>query len=102
MLAAEMLEAGLQAQIIEMAHELGWLHYHTYDSRKSAEGFPDLVLVKGKRIIFAELKRQKTKATLNQEKWLEALKATEKVEVFLWRPSDLLDGSIARTLGGIG
>lgn len=69
----------------------GWLYYHTYDSRKCAEGFPDLVLVHPVRnlLIFAELKVKKNKATLEQIKWLVALEVPSKhVQTHLWYPCD--------------
>lgn len=66
----------------------GWVWYHTHDSRRSPAGFPDLVLVRGRRVVFAELKREGEKPTKEQEKWLELLEATGSAEVHLWRPSD--------------
>ena len=49
-------EAELQTAIIDCAVALGWLVYHTHDSRHSPEGFPDLILVREPRLIIAELK----------------------------------------------
>jgi hypothetical protein len=98
--ADAMLERDLQAAVIGAAITLGWMYYHTHDSRRSPEGFPDLVLVKDERIIYAELKRQRGKATEKQQKWLAALTATGKAEVYLWRPSDLLDDTIITILRG--
>ena len=84
---ASISEKQFQAQVVELAQLFGWLVYHTYDSRRSAHGFPDLVLVRGERVLFVELKRQDGKATPKQRVWLEALKAAGQ-EVYLWRPSD--------------
>ena len=39
-------EEQFQQQIIDLADVRGWWHYHTRDSRRSDEGFPDLVLVR--------------------------------------------------------
>ena len=58
-----MTEAQLQDAIVQMARVLGWLVYHTFDSRRSAAGFPDLVMVRNGRLIFAELKSATGKAT---------------------------------------
>ena len=41
-------ESDFQRAVIEMARLHGWLVYHTHDSRRSAPGFPDLVLVQGR------------------------------------------------------
>ena len=77
-----------QPLIIMMARLLGWLVYHTYDSRRSQPGFPDLVLVRGTRLIFVELKRAKGKLTDAQEEWGAALQQTA-AEYYVWRPDDL-------------
>lgn len=49
-------------------------------------GFPDLILVRGKRMIAAELKSEKGTLSAEQEEWLEALR--ENIEVYCWRPSN--------------
>ena len=77
-------------QVRKIARLMGWLDYHTYRSTRSTPGFPDLVLVRGDRIIFAELKREKGGVlSPAQRVWLDALAATNLVEVHVWRPSDL-------------
>ena len=85
-------EKDFMQQIIDLASLRGWHHYHTHDSRGSAEGFPDLVLIRTRendgRIIFAEIKAQKGVASPEQKIWLTLLAATGMVEVYLWRPSD--------------
>ena len=65
-----MTEDQLQAAIIECARLFGWRHYHTFNSRRSVSGFPDLVLLKVPRIIFAELKTATGKLTDDQREWL--------------------------------
>ena len=82
-----MSEKDFQTQVISLAGLYGWRHYHTYDSRRSVAGFPDLVLVREGRVIFAELKTERGKMTLAQQDWLQALRQTP-VETYLWRPSD--------------
>jgi hypothetical protein len=74
-------------QVIELAQIFGWRVYHTWLSIRSASGFPDLCLVRGNRLIFAELKSERGAPTPAQKGWLEALKQTS-AEVYLWRPSD--------------
>ena len=51
-------------------------------------GFPDLCLVRPSRIVFAEIKSSKGKVSPEQDTWLKALAATEKVEVYVWKPED--------------
>jgi Holliday junction resolvase len=83
-----MTEREFQREILKLAKLLGWRYYHTYDSRRSNKGFPDLVLVKGERVIFAELKSEKGKVKPEQVEWLEAIDNTP-AEAYLWRPSEL-------------
>lgn len=88
---ASITEGELQGFVVTLARLHGWLAYHTYDSRRSEAGFPDLCLVRGGRVIFAELKSEKGKVTAAQQRWIDALTASGTVEVYLWRPSDLDD-----------
>lgn len=81
-------EAVLQTQVLALARLYNWRAYHTFDSRKSPPGFPDLVLVRGNRVIFAELKTQRGRLSIDQSAWLEDLRAT-CAEVYCWRPADL-------------
>jgi len=78
-------------QVREIAKVLGWLVYHTYSSKRSPHGFPDVVLVRPPRVIFAELKRESGKLTIEQETWAEELSQCPGVEYYLWRPSQLQD-----------
>ena len=88
-------EEELQENIIKLAKLYRYLAYHTYDSRRSAAGFPDLVLARpGEQPIFAELKSTNGKLTPAQAAWKEALAP----HWHLWRPSDWMDGTIERTL----
>ncbi len=70
------------------ARLLRWLVYHTYDSRNSTPGFPDLVLIRPPRLIVAELKTETGRVTDEQKLWLENFKAVPMVETYVWRPSD--------------
>jgi len=83
----ELTEREFDQQITDLATTLGYMRYHTYRSKHSPAGFPDLVLVR-ERVIFAELKSEKGQPTSDQQHWLDKLKAAG-AEVYLWRPSDL-------------
>lgn len=74
-------------QIRTLARTMNWLCYHTHDSRRSEPGFPDLVLTKGARLIFAELKTDIGKTTNEQIVWMASLEATG-AEVYIWRPRE--------------
>lgn len=80
-------ESALQSYVRELAQLRGWLYYHTRDSRGSDPGFPDTVLVRAPRLIFAELKTANAKPTPTQQRWLGELEGI--AEVYLWRPADL-------------
>jgi len=79
-----MTESQFMAQIIQLAKLYEWKIYHTHDSRKSEAGWPDLTLLKGRRLIFAELKVG-AELTAEQYFWLEDLILTGN-EVYLWSP----------------
>ena len=86
-------EAEFQSIVLEMAEQAGWdKRYHTYDSRRSEAGFPDLVLVRD-CVLWIELKSSKGALTPPQKDWLEALAAAGQ-ECHVWRPKDLMSGLI--------
>jgi hypothetical protein len=67
----------------------GWDWYHPHDSRKCAEGYPDLT---GKnraqgRVLWAELKTMTGQPTAQQYFYLADLQQMG-YEAYLWRPSD--------------
>lgn len=86
-----MTEAEWQRQVLDLAELYGWLNYHTYDSRRSVPGFPDLVLLRSPELLFVELKREKGKLKPAQKEWIKQLVrvgyANETVEAHIWRPS---------------
>ena len=84
-----MSEKHFLLQVRELARLENWLSYHTYRSTKSEPGFPDLVLVRPPRVIFAELKTENGVLTWSQEVWLDRLARCEGgLETYMWRPSD--------------
>ena len=95
----EQSEAQFQASVEQLATTLGWDWMHIRKAMNDrgyhrtpvvgslGPGWPDLVLVKGERLIFAEMKSQKGRLAPHQQKVLQQLSATGH-EVFCWRPSD--------------
>ena len=81
-----MTEAELQQAVIEMAAVYGVRVYHTHDSRRSAPGFPDLVLT-GRFTEFWELKAEKGRVSVAQREWIDALKASGQ-QAHVFRPRD--------------
>lgn len=95
-----MLEKPFQDGVIKLAKYHGYtLIYHTHDSRRSAPGFPDLVMINpvSGRVLFRELKRNKGRVTGEQQAWLDGL-VTVGLDAGVWRPNDLDDGTILREL----
>ena len=77
------LEADFQAAVTTDATVNGWTWYHTHDSRHSPAGFPDLVLIRGARIIVAEVKVGANTTTEAQRDWLSVFAGVS--ETVLWR-----------------
>lgn len=86
-----------EEQLLELAALLGWRRAHfrplqTKDGRwrtpvsGDGAGFPDLVLVRGERLIVAEAKAGRASTTPEQRAWLDALDAVPGVEAYVWRP----------------
>lgn len=92
-----MSEREFQRQVTALARLTGWACYHTYDSRRSHKGFPDLVLVKPPAILFAELKTDRGHVRPEQALWLDLLRACG-LDARLWRPA--MWPEIERTLKG--
>ncbi len=90
-------EAQFTRQVIQLARLRGWRVAHfrpamtAHGWRTAVEGdgagFPDLVLLKGKTMIVAELKMPGGRPTAAQKAWLAAF-AAAGVAAYLWRPRD--------------
>jgi hypothetical protein len=80
-------EKAWQAMVVQLAALTGWRTFHPYDSRRSAAGWLDLVLVRGPDLVFAELKTDRGRVTSAQAEWIDALRAAGQ-EVVVWRPAD--------------
>jgi hypothetical protein len=93
-----MSESDLQASVVDLAGRLDYLCYHTFDSRRSVKGFPDLVLLhrRSGNLVVAELKSDTGTVTPEQDEWLRAFAL--RGAAFLWRPEHWRDGTILRAL----
>jgi hypothetical protein len=92
-----MTERELQDAVVELAGYLGFLTFHPYDSRRSAPGWPDLVIVGHGRCIVAELKRERGRVSAMQQQWLDEL-ALAGVATYVWRPWHWHSGEIENVL----
>lgn len=100
--AEAMSEAQLTTAFLALARFHGWvkeLAYHAHDSRRSREGFPDWTMVnpRQRRLLFAELKKQDGRVSPAQRRWIDGLELAGQ-EAYVWRPSDILDGSMEEIL----
>lgn len=105
----------------QIAELLGYLAYHTHDSRHSADGFPDWILLRARktplRLLAVELKlapasQKRGRPRAEQQLWLDDFAAfgrilggwtndspiAPRVEAYVWRPSDWFDGTIEQVL----
>ena len=75
---------------------LGWRWCHFRVARTKAGwrtpmsgsvGFPDIVAVRGERVVYIELKSDSGRLRPEQKDWIGDLEAAGQ-EVYVWRPSD--------------
>lgn len=97
-----MTEAMLQACVVETARLLGWRVHHTRPARTGKGwrtpimgdvGFPDLVLARDGRVLFAELKQNGKRPRAEQQAWLDVLP-----DAVVWCPTDWESGRIEQVL----
>ena len=76
-------EADGQNSIVQFARLIGFLVYHTTDSRRSAPGFPDLWICGFGVLIIMELKFGRNKTSPAQDAWIAQLRlAGQDVRVY--------------------
>lgn len=80
-----MTEKEWQTLVVSLCRTLGYMTYHTHDSRRSNPGFPDLVIVGHGHVIFAELKTDKGRVRPKQMEWITELQHNG-AEAYIWRP----------------
>lgn len=97
-LAIAQTEAQFQRAVIELAVLNGWDWLHIDRSRTRegfwltaakgtlSKGWPDLLLIKGNRLIFVELKSEKGK--VKPEQYLRLAQLGAIASCYIWRPSD--------------
>jgi hypothetical protein len=80
--------------ILALCRSLRLYAYHTFDSRKCAPGFPDLVII-GRRVLWRELKGWKpsSRPTRAQIDVLTGLRNAGQ-DAAIWRPVDWFSGRI--------
>lgn len=95
-------EQAFQQAVTDAMTALGWrwIHFRPAQTARGwrtplsgSPGFPDIVAVKGERVLFIELKSMNGKLRDEQRYWLSALGAAG-AEVHCWKPEDwpLIEG----------
>lgn len=95
-----MKEAHLQGAVIDMCRLFGVAWYHSYSSRRSVAGWPDLALCGSRGFMLRELKTATGRLTAEQQQWGLTLRAAG-VAWDVWRPADLHSGRIQCELEAI-
>lgn len=99
-----MTEREFQREVIRYARSRGWMVAHFGNSVKivrqgstyktipdpDAAGFPDLVMARRGRLVFAELKAKGKKPTEKQRAWLDVLESPNH-EVYVWQPDAMVE-----------
>ena len=80
-------EKDLQRQVEDLLKRFKWNYYHTWNSRHSVPGFPDVIALRRGRCLAVELKKEDEMPTPEQVDWLGAFSEVA-FEVHVWRPSD--------------
>lgn len=77
----------------------GWrrIHFRPLKNRRGKwetplegdAGYPDWTLVRGERLVFAELKGPRGRVESVQQEWLDDLRQVPGIEVYVWFPKDI-------------
>ena len=86
-------ERALQSAVVRLLRQHGYTFcYHTFDSRRSPSGFPDLIACHqepGHPLLALEAKTATGHVTLPQAAWLGALAQAAGIHAQVVRPADL-------------
>lgn len=94
-------EKEFQNAVVDYAHLNGWLVHHARAAQvregkwvtpiQGDAGFPDLVMARYGKIVFAELKSKKGRLSQAQKEWRDIIDTAvdqDRLFWFEWRPSD--------------
>lgn len=90
----------LEANVRKLMADLGLFGYHPRVSKGSQAGWPDWVIIGRAGILFRELKSESGTVTPEQRHVGELI-VRAGGNWAVWRPRQLLDGTIARELAGV-
>lgn len=90
----------LQAAVLGLMDDYGLWGHHESDSRRSGKGWPDWVILGPRGGLFRELKAERGIVSEAQREVGSRL-AEAGFDWAIWRPMDLLDGTIGRQLAAV-
>ncbi len=99
-MGALMTERQLLDAVRDACRWSGLLVYHTYDSRRSEPGYPDVTVCGPRGVLFRELKAERGRLTSEQRTWLDRL-TQAGADARVWWPDDWPD-RVLTELAGIG
>lgn len=86
-LAPGLTERVFQVRVVELARWLRLRVFHSGDSRRDlCAGFPDLVIVGPRDVLYVELKTETGRIRPEQIAWLRALEEAGQ-RAYVWRPA---------------
>lgn len=90
----------LEFHVKQLLEDFGLFGYHPYDSRRSVKGWPDWTILGPGGALFRELKAEAGRLTVEQRRVGSRL-AEAGLNWGVWRPAELLGGTIAQQLARI-
>jgi len=88
---AAVSEATFQRQVEDLLTIHGWATFHDLTGKTSgnaAKGFPDIIAIRGPRLIALELKTQNGRVTAEQTEWIARFDRVETTDAHIVRPAD--------------
>jgi hypothetical protein len=94
-------ETQLQNLVFALCNSMRLYCYHTFDSRRCAPGFPDLVII-GRRVLWRELKGWKPSSVPSRHQ-VEVLAGLRNAgqDAAIWKPAQWFSGQIRSELAAI-
>jgi hypothetical protein len=78
-------EKAWQSFVVDVALRCGWVPVHFRNMRGNDDGYPDLTIIKGDRVVIAELKSTRGTVSARQQLWIAKLAAVGTT-VHVWYP----------------
>ena len=95
-----MPEEDVAAHVVDLCEAFGVLRFHVPDSRWMNRGWPDECLVGTSGVLFRELKSARGRVRAEQETVLARMQ-TAGLDAAIWRPEDVITGTIRRQIQAI-